>query len=49
MAVPPLDNNITVLNRGKSKGLIGSIPAGGHRPPNSIPTPKTLTHSKSPR
>ena len=28
--VTPLDNNITVFNKGNSKGLIGSIPIGGH-------------------
>lgn len=35
--VAPLDNKITVFNNGNSKGFIGSIPAGGHWPPNSIP------------
>lgn len=33
--VDPLDNNITVLSKGNSKGLIGSIPKGGHCAPNS--------------
>ena len=29
------DNNITVLSKGNSKGLIASIPIGGHWAPNS--------------
>ena len=33
--VAPLDNNITVLSNGNSKGFTGSIPIGGHWPPNS--------------
>lgn len=33
--VAPLDNNITVFNKGNSKGLIASIPIGGHWAPNS--------------
>jgi hypothetical protein len=33
--VAPLDNNITVLSNGNSKGFIGSIPIGGHWAPNS--------------
>jgi len=40
--VAPLDNNITVLSNGNSKGFTGSIPAGGHCPPNSIPGFKEL-------
>jgi len=36
VTVAPLDNNITVLRRGNSKGFIGSIPIGGHWAPNSI-------------
>jgi hypothetical protein len=35
VTVAPLDNNITVFNKGNSKGLIGSIPIGGHCAPNS--------------
>ena len=31
----PLDKSITVLRRGNSKGLIGSIPKGGHCAPSS--------------
>jgi len=31
----PDDNNITVLSKGNSKGLIASIPIGGHWAPNS--------------
>jgi hypothetical protein len=33
--VAPLDNNITVFNKGNSKGFTGSIPIGGHWAPNS--------------
>ena len=36
VTVAPLDNNITVLSKGNSKGLTGSIPAGGHWAPSSI-------------
>jgi len=36
VTVAPLDNNITVLSKGSSKGFIGSIPIGGHWAPNSI-------------
>lgn len=35
--VAPLDNNITVFNKGSSNGFIASIPIGGHSPPSSIP------------
>jgi hypothetical protein len=35
VTVTPDDNNITVLAKGISKGLIASIPFGGHIPPNS--------------
>ena len=35
VTVAPLDNNITVLSKGNSKGLTGSIPIGGHWAPNS--------------
>ena len=35
MIVAPLDNNITVFNKGSSKGFTGSIPKGGHWAPNS--------------
>jgi hypothetical protein len=31
----PDDKSITVFNNGNSKGLIDSIPIGGHIPPNS--------------
>ena len=31
----PLDNKIIVFNRGTSKGLMGTIPAGGQMFPNS--------------
>ena len=40
--VAPLDNNITVLSKGNSKGFIGSIPIGGHCPPNSTVGVKAL-------
>jgi hypothetical protein len=40
--VAPLDNNITVFNKGNSKGFIGSIPIGGHWLPNSIVGVKAL-------
>ena len=35
VTVAPLDNNITVLSKGNSKGFTGSIPIGGHWAPNS--------------
>ena len=35
VTVAPLDNNNTVFSKGNSKGLTGSIPAGGHWAPNS--------------
>lgn len=35
VTVIPDDNNNTVFNKGNSKGLIVSIPSGGHIPPNS--------------
>ena len=35
VTVTPDDNNITVLSKGYSKGLIASIPIGGHWAPNS--------------
>ena len=35
VTVTPDDNNITVLSKGSSKGLIASIPIGGHWAPNS--------------
>ena len=35
VTVTPEDNNITVFNKGNSKGLIASIPIGGHFAPNS--------------
>ncbi len=38
----PLDNNITVLSKGNSKGLTGSIPIGGHWAPNSTVGVKAL-------
>ena len=34
--VAPEDNRIVVLRRGTSKGLIASIPAGGHTLPTSM-------------
>lgn len=40
--VAPLDNNITVFNKGNSKGLTGSIPKGGHWAPNSTVGVKAL-------
>jgi len=40
--VAPLDNKITVLRRGNSKGLTGSIPIGGHWAPNSTVGVKAL-------
>jgi len=40
--VAPLDNNITVFNKGNSKGFIGSIPKGGHWVPNSTVGVKAL-------
>ena len=40
--VAPLDNNITVLSKGNSKGLTGSIPIGGHWAPSSIVGVKAL-------
>ena len=40
--VAPLDNNITVFNKGNSKGFIGSIPIGGHWAPNSTVGVKAL-------
>jgi hypothetical protein len=38
----PDDNNITVLSKGNSKGLIASIPIGGHWAPNSTVGDKAL-------
>jgi len=35
VTVTPDDNKITVLSKGNSKGLIASIPIGGHWEPNS--------------
>ena len=35
VTVTPEDNKITVFNKGNSKGLIDSIPKGGHLAPNS--------------
>jgi len=35
VTVTPDDNKITVLSKGNSKGLIASIPRGGHWAPNS--------------
>jgi len=35
VTVTPDDNKITVFNNGNSKGLIASIPIGGHIAPNS--------------
>jgi len=35
VTVTPDDNKITVFNKGNSKGLIASIPIGGHIAPNS--------------
>ena len=35
LQLPQIDNNITVLSKGNSKGLIASIPIGGHWAPNS--------------
>ena len=35
VTVTPDDNKITVLSKGNSKGLIASIPIGGHIAPNS--------------
>lgn len=35
VTVTPEDNKITVFNKGSSKGLIDSIPNGGHFAPNS--------------
>ena len=40
--VTPEDNNITVFNKGNSKGFIESIPIGGHFAPNSIVGDKAL-------
>ena len=42
VTVAPLDSNITVLSKGNSKGLIGSIPIGGHWAPNSTVGVKAL-------
>jgi len=42
VTVTPLDNNITVLSKGNSKGLIASIPIGGHWAPNSTVGDKAL-------
>ena len=42
VTVTPLDNNITVLSKGNSKGLMASIPIGGHWAPNSIVGDKAL-------
>ena len=42
VTVAPLDNNITVFNKGNSKGLTGSIPTGGHCAPNSTVGVKAL-------
>jgi hypothetical protein len=42
VTVAPLDNNITVLSKGNSKGLTGSIPRGGHWAPKSTVGVKAL-------
>jgi len=42
VTVTPLDNSKTVLSKGNSKGLIASIPIGGHCAPNSIVGDKSL-------
>ena len=42
VTVTPLDSNITVLSKGNSKGLIASIPIGGHWVPNSTVGDKAL-------
>jgi hypothetical protein len=42
VTVAPLDNRITVFNKGNSKGFTGSIPIGGHWAPNSIVGVKAL-------
>jgi hypothetical protein len=40
--VIPDDNKSTVFNKGNSKGLIASIPNGGHIAPNSTVGDKAL-------
>jgi len=40
--VAPLDSKITVFTKGNSKGFTGSIPKGGHCPPNSTVGVKAL-------
>jgi hypothetical protein len=42
VTVTPEDNKITVFNKGSSKGLIESIPKGGHLAPNSTVGDKAL-------
>jgi len=42
VTVTPDDNSNTVFNKGNSKGLIASIPIGGHWAPNSIVGDKAL-------
>ena len=42
VTVTPDDNKITVLSKGNSKGLIASIPIGGHWAPNSTVGDKAL-------
>jgi len=42
VTVTPDDNKITVLSNGNSKGLIASIPIGGHWAPNSTVGDKAL-------
>ena len=42
VTVTPDDNNITVFNKGNSKGFIAWIPIGGHCAPNSILGDKAL-------
>lgn len=42
VTVTPEDNNITVFSKGNSKGLILSIPNGGHFAPNSTVGDKAL-------
>jgi len=42
VTVTPDDNKITVLSKGNSKGLMASIPIGGHWAPNSTVGDKAL-------
>jgi hypothetical protein len=42
VTVTPDDNNITVFNKGNSKGFIDWIPIGGHCAPNSMLGDKAL-------